>query len=83
MKYQLVIDEEPSRIFAAMDETTHELFVLAALDLPRDPHGLGYAINSEGPFTRRGYTLGGMGMLVYVVNDTTMTVTIADVIWLG
>lgn len=83
MSYGLVITEEVSAVVAQMDEVTHDLFVLAMLDLPVDPHGAGSLMKSEGAFTTRGLPLGAHGLIVYVVNETAATVTITSVVWLG
>lgn len=83
MSYSLVITEEVSAVVAQMDEITHDLFVMAMLDLPVDPHGAGSLMKSEGAFATRGLPLGAHGLIVYVVDETTSTVTISDVVWLG
>jgi hypothetical protein len=81
--YRLVIDIEATKIVAMMDEMAHELFVLACLDLPRDPHGMGRVMRAEGGYTTRAFALGGMGMIVYEVDDATEIVTVLDIIWTG
>jgi hypothetical protein len=83
VSYRLVIALEATKVVAAMDEMAHDLFVLACLDLPRDPHGLGRVMRVEGGYTTRAYALGGMGMIVYGVDDTTEMVTVTDIIWTG
>lgn len=83
MTYRLVLTVEASKIVAAMDEMAHDLFVLAALDLPRDPHGLGRVMKTEGGYTTRAFALGGLGMIVYDVDDATSTVAVTDIIWTG
>ena len=83
MTYRLVIGIEATKTVAAMDEIAHELFVLACLDLPRDPHGLGRVMRVDGGSTTRAAALGGMGMLVYEVDDATEVVTVTDIIWTG
>lgn len=83
MTYRLEIPEEAAKVLAVMDEVSHELFVLAMLDLPRDPHGLGHLVSAEGPFTRRAVALGNIGLIVYVVNDFSSTVTVSSIIWIG
>jgi hypothetical protein len=81
--YSLVITLEASKVVAAMDEATHELFVLAALDLPADPHGIGPLDHTEGAFTTRSLPLGSLGLIAYVIDETTATVTVFDIIWTG
>ncbi|WP_344655353.1 hypothetical protein [Catenulispora subtropica] len=66
-----------------MDEATHDLFILAALDLPNDPHGLGNLLNAEGPFSRRALALADIGFIVYVVDESRRTVTVSTFIWVG
>ena len=83
MSYRLVLAVEATKVVAAMDELAHELFVFACLDLPRDPHGLGRVMRVEGAFTTRALALGGLGMIVYVVDEATTIVTVTDVIWAG
>lgn len=83
MSYGLVITEEASSVVAQMDKATHELFVMAMIDLPADPHGMGSLMESEGAFTRRSLALGPHGLIIYVVNEATATVTITSVLWLG
>lgn len=85
MSYGLVITEEVSAMVKSppMDEFTHEMFVLAMIDLPLDPHGVGTLVRSEGAFTTRTLNAGPHGLITYVVDETTATVTIVDVTWLG
>ena len=83
MTYRLVLAVEATKIVAAMDEVAHELFILACLDLPRDPHGLGRVMDVEGGYTTRAYALGGMGMIVYEVDEATEVVTVFNIIWTG
>lgn len=83
MSYRLVLAVEATKVVAAMDPTAHELFVLACLDLPRDPHGLGRVMRVDGGFTTRAHALGALGMIVYVVDESTTVVTVTDVIWIG
>jgi hypothetical protein len=83
VSYGLVITEEASSVVAQMDEITHDLFVLAMIDLPADPHGMGTMMESEGAFTQRSLALGPHGLIIYVVNEATATVTIISVLWLG
>lgn len=83
MSYSLIVTVEASAAVAGMDETAHELFMLAMLDLAGDPHRMGRQLESEGAFTTRTFALGPLGMIVYVVNDATTTVTVTDVLWLG
>ena len=83
MSYSLVVGIEATKVVAAMDDTASELFMLAVLDLPHDPHGLGRLDHTEGAFTTRSYALGAMGFITYVVNETTATVTVTDIIWTG
>jgi hypothetical protein len=81
--YRLVLDIEATKVVAAMDEIAHGLFVMACLDLPRDPHGLGRIMRTEGGYTTRAHALGSMGMIVYEVDDVTEVVTVLDVVWLA
>lgn len=83
MSYRLVLALEATKVVAVMDEIAHELFVLACLDLPRDPHGIGRVMRVGGAFTTRAFALGAMGMIVYVVDDAMSSVTVTDVIWTG
>lgn len=83
MSYRLVLALEATKVVAVMDALAHERFVLACLDLPRDPHGTGRVMRIEGAFTTRALALGAMGMIVYVVDDSTSIVTVTDVIWTG
>ena len=83
MTYRLVIGLEATKVVAEMDEIAGELFVLASLDLPNNPHQLGRVLQSEGAFTRCSYALGGMGLILYVIDEGTSTVTVTDIIWTG
>lgn len=66
-----------------MDEPTHAMFILAMIDLPFDPHGMGSLVRSEGAFTTRTLAVGTHGLITYVVDETSATVTVTDVTWLG
>lgn len=66
-----------------MDELTHVMFILAMLELPLDPHKLGTPVRSEGAFTTRTLAVGSHGLVTYVIDETSATVTITDVTWLG
>jgi len=79
----LVIDLEAAKVVAEMDDIASELFLLAALDLPNNPHQLGRVLQSEGAFTRYSFALGGLGLILYVVDEGTSTVTVTDIIWTG
>ncbi|ACU71806.1 hypothetical protein Caci_2897 [Catenulispora acidiphila DSM 44928] len=85
MSYSLVITEEASAVVGspAMAKDIHQAFVLAMLELPNDPHGVGSSVKSEGAFVTRMLAVGPYGMIVYVVNETAATVTIVDVVWAG
>ena len=83
MSYRLVIDAAAAAVMASMDESTHGLFVMATLDLPGDPHGLGRVVGSTGAQTKRAHAIGAMGMIIYLVDDETEVVTVTDVAWLG
>lgn len=66
-----------------MDEFTLEMFVLAMVNLPLDPHGMGSLVRSEGAFTTRTFAVGPRGLVTYVVDEALAAVTITDVTWLG
>jgi hypothetical protein len=83
VSYRLVLAVEATKVVAAMDPTAHELFVLACLDLPSDPHGMGRVMRVDGGFTTRAFALGALGMIVYVVDEASTIVTVTDVIWVG
>jgi hypothetical protein len=85
VSYSLVITEEASEVVKSppMDEFTHEMFVLAMIDLPLDPHGVGTLVRSEGAFTTRTLAVGPYGLITYVVDETLATVTVVDVTWAG
>ncbi|NUP47635.1 MAG: hypothetical protein HOW97_10040 [Catenulispora sp.] len=83
MTYRLTLNEDATKTVAAMDARTHELFVLAALDLPRDPHLLGRVMQNTGAFTTRAHILGSMGFIVYDVDDISQTITVTRIIWTG
>lgn len=85
MSYSLVITEEAAAVVKSppMDKFTHEMFVLAMIDLPLDPHGVGSLVRSEGAFTTRTVAVGAHGLITYVVDETSATVTVTDVTWLG
>jgi hypothetical protein len=79
--YSLVISERATRSIGTMDEIRHDLFVVTMLDLVKDPHGMGNEIEREGDTVQRGLTLGSLGTIVYVVDDTQALVTVLDVLW--
>ena len=84
MGYNLVIDIEVTRTLGLMDaQTTHDLFVLAMLDLRSNPHDRGHVVGEDGPHVRRAMALGVHGLVVYVVNDNESTVNVLDLIWTG
>lgn len=85
MSYSLVITEEISAMVKSppMDKFTHAMFIEAMINLPVDPHGVGSLVRSEGAFTTRTFSVGPHGLITYVVDETTATVTIVDVTWLG
>lgn len=85
MSYSLVITEEASAVVGspAVSKDAQQAFVLAMLDLPNDPHGIGSLVKSEGAFATRMLVVGAHGMIVYVVDETAATVTIVDVVWVG
>jgi hypothetical protein len=66
-----------------MDEFTHEMFILAMIELPLDPHGMGSLVRSEGAFTTRTLAVGTHGLITYVVDEVLARVTVTDVTWLG
>lgn len=83
MSYGLVISPEASAVIAAMDDALNELFVMACLDLQDDPHVMGRLSSTEGAFATRNYAVGGLGLIMFVVNDANRTITVTDVLWLG
>lgn len=83
MTYRLVIDLEAAKVVAQMDEIAHGLFLMAALDLPGDPHGLGRVLRAEGSTTRCSHALGSLGLILYVIDEESTTVTVTDIIWTG
>ena len=84
MPYGVIIDIEVTKTLGLMeDETTHDLFVLAMLDLRTNPHGRGQVVGSDGPHVRRAMALGVHGLIVYIVNDADSTVNVMDLIWTG
>jgi hypothetical protein len=83
MAYSVRILEQATTALIRMDETSHELFLMAMLDLATDPHSRGHAIGSAGSRTTRTLAMGALGLIVYIVDDTESAVEVADVIWLG
>jgi hypothetical protein len=84
MTYGLIVDIEATKTLGLMeDETTHDLFVLAMLDLQTNPHGRGQVIGADGPHVRRAMAMGVHGLIIYVVNDAEATVNVMDVLWTG
>jgi hypothetical protein len=83
MTYGVRILQQVTEALIALDKTSHELFVLAMLDLASDPHSRGAAIEVHGPRTTRTLALGSLGMIVYVVDDSRAVVEVADVLWFG
>lgn len=84
MAYALDITERAAAVVAAMDNETHDRFVMAMLDLTADPHSQGDAIGTEGPtVTERAMALGASGLIVYTVDDSTVRVRVVNIIWLG
>lgn len=68
--YNLVISENAAATLAVLPDEPHELFTLACLyDLPRDPYGLGMVDERLGPVTTLTHALGGMGYIVYEVDE--------------
>lgn len=84
MAYALDITERAAAVVAAMDDETHDQFVMAMLNLTTDPHSQGDAIGMEGPtVTERAMALGSSGLIVYTVDDSAVRVRIVNIIWLA
>jgi hypothetical protein len=83
VNYSVRILQQVTEALIALDKISHELFVLAMLDLATDPHSRGRAIETHGPRTTRTLTMGSLGLIVYIVDDAQATVEVADVLWLG
>ena len=83
MGYSLIIGEEVAEVLAAMDDTTHELFMLAMLDIGANPHGYGRIIQTDGALIDRALDLASMGLIAYQVDDSAGVVRIASIIWVG
>lgn len=82
MSYGLILDPAVSEAVASLDEIRHDLFVLALLDLPDDPYGQGTVHRRSGPVTTMSRPLGGMGLVVYDVDEETSTITVTEIILL-
>jgi hypothetical protein len=80
MAYGVRILEQVTAALIQMDEASHELFVMAMLDLASDPHSRGHAISAEGSRTTRTLAMGALGLIVYIVDDAESAVEVADVI---
>jgi hypothetical protein len=83
VNYGVRILQQVTEALVALDKTSHELFVLAMLDLATDPHGRGRAIEVHGSRTTRTLAMGSLGLIVYIVDDSQAVVEVADVLWLG
>jgi hypothetical protein len=83
VNYGLRILQQVAEALIALDKTSHELFVLAMLDLTTDPHSHGRPIEVHGPRTTRTLAMGSLGLIVYIVDDSQAVVEVADVLWLG
>jgi mRNA-degrading endonuclease RelE of RelBE toxin-antitoxin system len=83
MNYGLIISEAAAESLKDMDDHTQELFVLAMIDLARDPHTQGVELRQEGQFTDRAHDLGLFSTIFYTVDDSAMEVRITDVMALA
>ena len=76
MSYKLAIDRPAADALAAMPEDPHDLFVMACVDLIDDPYTHGVVDRQDGPLVTLTLAIGGMGFIVYDVDETASTVTI-------
>jgi hypothetical protein len=53
------------------------------LDLRDNPHGRGHAIGDDGVRVHRAMKLGGLGEVLYIVDEDAAAVEVAEVIWTG
>jgi len=83
MIYSLVIALDATKDLVHMDEIRHGLFVMAMLDLQNDPHSRGTEIGGDGVRVHRAMKLGGLGTILYIVDEDTRRVEVTEVIWTG
>jgi mRNA-degrading endonuclease RelE of RelBE toxin-antitoxin system len=81
VNYNVIIGETAAESLKDMDGPTAELFVLAMLDLRRDPHNQGPELRGAGHLTDRAHQLGTLNTILYTVDDDTLTVYVAEVLW--
>jgi hypothetical protein len=67
-RYALVIDKAIAEIAATLPEDAHDLLMLACLDLPSNPYGLGRVLRHTGAVTTLTHDLGSM-LIVYDVDE--------------
>lgn len=83
MAYSLRIEVGATKDLTAMDEIRHGLFVMAMLDLQTDPHSRGHVIGGDGVRIHRAMNLGGLGTILYIVDEDASIVEVTEVIWTG
>jgi hypothetical protein len=82
VSYGLILDLPASQAVATLDDVPHELFVLACLDLTSDPYSHGAVYERRGAVTTLTRDLGGMGLIVYDVDEEVRVVTVKQIILL-
>jgi hypothetical protein len=80
--YRVRLGEPVMAVLAAMDEATHELFVMALVDLGLDPHK-GRAFGRKPGDTERALPLGSHGLIVYALDEVEREVKVLTVLWIG
>lgn len=77
--YALIFEPPVAEAVADLPEEAHDLYVLACVDLVFDPYGRGVVHERRGPVTALSHALGGMGLILYEVDEEARTVTIGQV----
>lgn len=79
MSYTLIFEPPVAEAVADLPEEPHDLFVMACVDLVFDPYGRGVVHERRGPVTALSHALGGMGLILYQVDEEAQSVTISEV----
>jgi hypothetical protein len=82
VSYGLVMELAASEAVATLPDAPRELFVLACLDLTADPYSHGVVDQRRGAVTTLTRDLGGMGLIVYDVDEEAGVVTVKQIILL-
>lgn len=81
MSYGLIIEMAVTEAIATMSEMSHDLFVLACLEIGGDPRGQGDLTEGPAGTVKLGaWAVGSLGLIGYEVDEEAAVVTLTSVI---